>query len=126
MLLLALLLAGANTTITGDFDRDGRGDRVVAEKKGNTYTVIMYRSFGDNKVIEVGVPVSKDFTMRKVKRGPERQTVCAFASLSRYTCDSGDVLQYGDGVQAAQAIWNGQRFLVYRPQVGTGTPAPVN
>jgi hypothetical protein len=123
MFLLALLLAGANTTISGDFDRDGRQDRVVAQKEGDHYKVMLYRSFGDNKVVETRVPMSEGFTIKKVPRGAARATVCAVASLSRYACDAGDVLQYGNDVTSAMAIWNGQRFIVYRPQTGSASEA---
>jgi hypothetical protein len=119
-MLLALLLAatGTQAVMTGDFDRDGRIDRVFVAKDGDKHKIMISRSlFSDTVVVENHVDVGPDFKFNKVKR-ENRRTVCDFASLSRYVCDAGDVLQYGNGVESAMAVWNGQRFIVYRPPVG--------
>lgn len=119
MLALALLLAAAGPSgaITGDFDRDGRIDRIRVDKRGEQYNVMMYRSFGDVVPVEMNIPATEKFKFRKVKR-EDRIAACQFASVSRYVCDAGDVIQYGSDTQSAMAIWNGQRFLVYRPPYG--------
>jgi hypothetical protein len=119
-MLLAMILAavGPGAVITGDFDRDGRMDRVAISKDGNLHKVMMYRSFmSDVVMVEMKVEVGNDFKFNKVNR-VDRRAACDFASLSRYACDAGDVLQYGNGVSSAMAVWNGQRFIVYRPPVG--------
>ena len=115
--LLLAAAAGPSGAITGDFDRDGRIDRVRVEKRGDQYNVLMSRSFGDVVPVEMNIPNVEGFKFRKVNR-TDRVAACNFAALSRYACDAGDVLQYGSATQSAMAIWNGQRFIVYRPPVG--------
>ena len=118
-MLLALLLAatGPGAVITGDFDRDGKIDRVAISKDGAKHKIMLYRSFmSEVMMVETGVTVDKDFRFNKVSRA-DRRPACDFASLSRYACDAGDVLQYGNGIESAMAVWNGQRFIVYRPPV---------
>ncbi|HEX8553891.1 MAG TPA: hypothetical protein VF695_04205 [Sphingomonas sp.] len=114
---IVLALAGPSGAMTGDFDRDGRVDRVLVEKRGGQYNIMMYRSFGDVVPVEMNIPVTEDFKLRKVNR-VDRVTACNFASLSRYACDAGDVLQFGSATQSAMAVWNGVRFIVFRPPVG--------
>lgn len=115
-MLLALLLAatGAGAVVTGDFDRDGRPDRVKVVKDGDMHKIVLYRSLGDTVTIEPHVDITDKFTMTKVPRD-QRRTACAFASISRFNCDAGDVLRYGNGADDAMAIWNNSRFIVYRP-----------
>ena len=123
-MLLALILAasGPGTVIMGDFDRDGRLDRIAISKDGQKHKVMMYRAFMSDVVpVEMGVSVGKDFKFNKVNR-VDRRVACEFASLSRYACDAGDVLQYTNGNESAMAVWNGQRFIVYRPS--TNEPLP--
>jgi hypothetical protein len=125
MMVLALMLAaaaGPSGAIGGDFDRDGRPDRIRLERKGDVYRVMLYRSTGEVVPVEMNVPVTDDFKFNKVSR-ENRAAVCQHASLSRYVCDSGDVIQYGSPTQSAMAVWNGQRFIVYRPPVGQSPAA---
>jgi len=118
-MLLVLLLAAAapGNVITGDFDRDGRMDRIRLQKTGEIYRIMMFRSTGEVVPVEMNVPIADDFKLRKVNR-QDRVAACQFASVSRYVCDAGDVVQYGSATRSAMAVWNGQRFLVYRPPVG--------
>ena len=116
LLAILLLAAGPGGAIMGDFDRDGRPDRVRIEKDGSLHKIVMARSTGETVPVETHVKVDDKFKFSKVNR-TDRRAVCDFASLSRYVCDAGDVLRYGNGVEEAMAIWNGQRFIVYRPPV---------
>lgn len=123
-MLIALILAatGPGAVITGDFDRDGRIDRVAISKDRQKHKVMMYRAFMSDVVpVEMGVTVGEDFKFNKVNR-VDRRVACDFASLSRYACDAGDVLQYTNGNESAMAIWNGQRFIIYRPPVTETAP----
>lgn len=115
-MLLALLLAatGPNAVITGDFDRDGRPDRIKVMKDGAKHKLVLYRSLGDSVAVETNVEVGDTFAMTKVPRD-QRATACAFASISRFNCEAGDVVRYGNGADDAMAIWNNSRFIVYRP-----------
>lgn len=115
-MLLALLLAatGPNAVITGDFDRDGRPDRVRVVKDGGKHKLVLFRSLGDTVPVETGIEVTETFTITKVPRD-QRATACAFAAISRFNCGAGDVLRYGNGADDAMAIWNNSRFIVYRP-----------
>jgi hypothetical protein len=115
-MLLALLLAaaGPNAVITGDFDRDGRPDRIKVMKDGAKHKLVLYRSLGDSVAVETNVEVGDKFTLVKVPRD-QRATACAFAAISRFNCEAGDVVRYGNGADDAMAIWNNSRFIVYRP-----------
>lgn len=113
MLTALLLLAAAQGAITGDFDRDGRIDRVRIMKVGDQHRIVMSRSFGDSEPVEASVAADKDFKFSKVNR-KDRTEACLAANLKPYMCDSGDVLQYGPGGEGTIAIWNGNRFMLHR------------
>jgi hypothetical protein len=117
-----LAAVGTAAVITGDFDRDGKMDRVTVSRDGSKHKIMMSRSFMSEMVpVEMNVEVGQMFKFSKVNR-VDRRVACDFASVSRYTCDAGDVLQYTNGYESAMAIWNGQRFIVYRPSL-TDVPA---
>ncbi|KQR84231.1 hypothetical protein [Sphingomonas sp. Leaf343] len=116
MFSIALLAAVTmpNATIMGDFDRDGRMDRVRLERKGEAYNIVMYRATGDVEPVQRGVTPVENFKFKKVSR-EARGAACQAASVSRYVCDAGDVLEYGTASDYVIAIWNGSRFVLHRP-----------
>lgn len=113
MISVLLLLAAGQSAITGDFDRDGRVDRVRIMKVGEDHRIVMSRSFGDTEPVEASVTADKDFKFSKVNR-KDRTAACLAANLKPYMCDAGDVLQYGPKGEGTVAIWNGNRFVLYR------------
>ena len=118
---LLMMLAGSNLVTSGDFDQDGRLDRAYVIKEAGGYKLVVARSLGDVVTVATNVPASESFELTKVERSKRKVTCDPIVNsriMSRYVCDAGDMLRFGNaGGPQTVAIWLNGRFVTYQVQV---------